>query len=51
MNLELRAEVFNVFNHTQFFSPDGNITNGASFGQVRRAQDPRLIQLAMRFTF
>ena len=50
-NLEFRTEIFNVFNHTQFFSPDGNITDGASFGQVSRAQDPRLIQLALRVTF
>ena len=51
MKLEFRAETFNVFNHTQFFNPDGNITDGSSFGQVSRAQDPRLIQLAVRLTF
>ena len=51
MKLEFRTEIFNVFNHTQFFNPDGNITDGASFGQVSRARDPRLIQLAMRLTF
>ena len=31
---EFRAEFFNVFNHTQFFNPDGNITDGSQFGQV-----------------
>jgi len=51
MNLEFRTELFNVFNHTQFFNPDGDITDGASFGQVSRAQDPRLVQLALRLTF
>jgi hypothetical protein len=51
MKLEFRTEIFNVFNHTQFFNPDGNITDGASFGKVSRARDPRLIQLAMRLTF
>jgi hypothetical protein len=50
-NLEFRTEFFNVFNHTPCFSPDGNITNGATFGQVSRAQNPRLIQLALRQTF
>ncbi len=50
-SLEFRSEVFNVFNHTGFFNPDGNITDGSSFGQVSRAQDPRLIQLALKLTF
>jgi hypothetical protein len=49
--LEFRTEVFNVFNHTQFFNPDGDIADGTSFGQVSRAQDPRLIQLAVRLNF
>jgi hypothetical protein len=51
MKLEFRAEIFNVFNHTQFLNPDGNITDGTTFGQVSRARDPRLIQLAVRLTF
>lgn len=49
--LEFRTEVFNVMNHTQFENPDGNITDGAAFGQVSRARDPRLIQVALRLTF
>jgi hypothetical protein len=49
--LEFRTEIFDVFNHTQFFNPDGNITDGSSFGRVSRAQDPRLIQLALKVTF
>jgi hypothetical protein len=40
-----------VLNHTQFLNPDGNITDGASFGTVNRARDPRLMQLALRLTF
>jgi hypothetical protein len=49
--LEFRTEFFNVFNHTQFFNPHGDITGGASFGSVSRARDPRLIQLALRLSF
>jgi hypothetical protein len=49
--LEFRTEIFNVMNHTQFFNPDGNITDGPNFGQVSRARDPRLIQLALRLNF
>lgn len=50
-NLEFRTELFNIFNHTQFFNPDGDITDGSTFGQVSQARDPRLIQLALRLTF
>jgi len=50
-SLEFRTEVFNVFNHTQFFGPNGNIAEGTTFGQVQRARSPRLIQLALRLTF
>ena len=49
--LEFRTEVFNLMNHTQFLNPDGNLTDGASFGMVSRARDPRLLQLALRLTF
>ncbi|HET9305077.1 MAG TPA: carboxypeptidase regulatory-like domain-containing protein [Candidatus Sulfotelmatobacter sp.] len=49
--LEFRTEFFNVMNHTQFFNPDGNITDGPNFGQISRARDPRLIQLALRLNF
>jgi hypothetical protein len=49
--LEFRGELFNAFNHPQFFQPDGNITNGADFGRVKRARDPRLVQFALKFYF
>jgi hypothetical protein len=51
--LQLRLETFNVFNHTQFFGPqavNGNISSPL-FGQVVKAASPRLIQLAVKFTF
>ena len=50
-NLEFRTEIFNVMNHTQFYAPDGDITDGLAFGRVSRTRDPRLIQLALRLTF
>jgi hypothetical protein len=49
--LEFRGEVFNVFNHAQFFQPDGNITDGSDFGRVKRARDPRLVQFALKLKF
>lgn len=51
--LELRAEAFNVFNHSQFFGPNavnGNISS-ANFGQIQTASPPRLMQLAARISF
>jgi hypothetical protein len=57
-------QVFNIFNHTQFLNPDGQLgdaqfdysTNpngtpvaGGLFGEITRARDPRQIQLALRF--
>jgi hypothetical protein len=40
-----------MFNHTQFNNPDGNTTDGSDFGRILRAQQPRLIQLAVKFYF
>jgi hypothetical protein len=49
--LQFRAEFFNAFNHAQFYVPDGNITDGPTFGQVSKARDPRLIQFALKLLF
>ncbi|HEX3987337.1 MAG TPA: carboxypeptidase regulatory-like domain-containing protein [Acidobacteriaceae bacterium] len=49
--LELRAEAFNVFNHSQFFGSsavEGNI-GSATFGQIVSAAPPRLMQMSARF--
>jgi len=50
-HIDFRAEFFNIFNHTQFFNPDGNTSDGAQFGQVTQARDPRLMQFALKFFF
>ena len=50
-HFDFRAEFFNIFNHTQFFTPDGNTSDGAQFGQVTQARDPRLVQFALKFFF
>jgi hypothetical protein len=51
VRLEFRVDFFNVANHTKFFNPDGNITDGGDFGRVTRAADPRLMQLALKLYF
>jgi len=51
--LQFRLETFNTFNHAQFFGPvavDGDIGSHL-FGQVVRAAPPRLVQVALKFTF
>ncbi len=50
-HFEFRAEFFNIFNHTQFLNPDGNISDGADFGRIKRARDPRNVQFAVKFAF
>jgi hypothetical protein len=51
--LQFRAEAFNVFNHTQFQNPSGNINNNGlgGFGYVNSARDPRIMQVALKFLF
>jgi hypothetical protein len=49
--IQFRAEFFNAFNHTQFFNPDGNFSDGSNFGRITRARDPRLIQFALKFYY
>jgi Carboxypeptidase regulatory-like domain len=48
--IELRLEMFNVWNHAQFNNPSGNINSGL-FGRVTTAKDPRILQLAGKFYF
>ncbi len=48
---QFRAELFNVFNHTNFSNPDGNLSDGPQFGQITQAAAPRQIQFALKFYF
>lgn len=53
-SLDLRIEAFNLFNHAQFYGPasvDGEVNDLQTFGHVVSAVDPRLVQLAAKFTF
>jgi hypothetical protein len=49
-NLQFRAELFNAFNHAQFWGPTGNILN-SSFGFVTGAGSARIGQVGMKFIF
>jgi hypothetical protein len=47
---QFRADIFNLFNKTEFVNPDGNFSN-TTFGQILQARDPRLVQFALKFYF
>jgi Carboxypeptidase regulatory-like domain len=49
---QFRAELFNIFNHTNLYNPDGHFSDGPTeFGKITEAQDPRLVQFALKFFF
>ncbi len=47
---QFRADIFNLFNKTQFVNPDGNFSD-TTFGQIQQARDPREVQVALKFYF
>jgi len=47
LNLEGRAEFYNLANHPNFYTPDTGITDG-NYGQISQAFDAREIQFAMK---
>jgi hypothetical protein len=65
VHAEFRAEFFNIFNHSQFLNPDGNISDATfnsdgvtvntqtpgNFGRVLHTREPRQIQFALKFSF
>jgi hypothetical protein len=50
LEVELRADAFNIFNNVEFSNPDTNIGD-PNFGQVSNTADPRIIQLALHVKF
>ncbi len=51
MNLEIRGDMFNVFNHTNFANPDGTLGD-STFGQVINPEGgQRVIQIGAHFRF
>ena len=58
MNVQFRAEFFNLFNHPQFYmdglgdSGQQDINTPSSFGVINNTvNNPRLVQFALRFAF
>ncbi len=48
--IQLRAESYNTFNHTQWSGIDTGFTDG-NFGQITSTNDPRTWQFGGKFTF
>ena len=62
VNFQVRADAFNVINHTNFSSPSGSLTvtavgttptfaTSSGFGQITGTQNPRQMQVSARFFF
>jgi len=50
-NIQFRVEAFNVFNNVRFNTPSVTLSAPSTFGNILSAQDPRIMQLAMKYTF
>lgn len=48
--IQLRVEAFNVFNHVNYNQP-GNFIGTPTFGAITSAQDGRIIQLGIKYSF
>jgi hypothetical protein len=48
--IEFRAEAFNLPNHTNPFDPVTTLTSN-TFGRIQSANDPRILQLALKYVF
>ena len=49
-SFEIRGEFFNLFNHANFANPNAAL-GSPTFGQIRSAQDGRIIQVGAKITF
>jgi len=50
VNLQFRAEFFNLFNHPNFNLPD-NFLGSPTFGVISSAKEPRHIQFGLKLLF
>jgi hypothetical protein len=48
--LQVRVEAFNLWNQTQFRQP-GNVIGTPTFGQITTAEDGRIVQVAIKYSF
>jgi hypothetical protein len=51
IHTDIRWEAFNVLNHARFNNPGTTLSSGNSFGIISSAQDPRIMQVALKVVF
>jgi len=49
--LQIRGEAFNVLNGVRYGIPSVTVAGSTTFGKILSAQDPRIIQVAMKYVF
>jgi len=49
--LQFRGELFNVFNHVNFYNPSLDVNSTATFGELQSAFPARVVQLSLRYAF
>ena len=49
--LQVRAEAFNVTNSVRFNNPGTTLSTPSTFGIINSAMDPRIMQMALKYTF
>lgn len=49
--ISFRAEAFNALNFVNFTTLTLGISNSTTFGQFSAAEDPRVFQLSLRYSF
>jgi hypothetical protein len=47
VRFQFRLDMFNAFNHVNFYKPDTNLSSG-TFGRLTGAFSPRLMQAALK---
>ena len=48
--IQIRSDLFNAFNHTQWAAPSENLTS-TTYGQINSTRDPRIVQVSLRLSF
>jgi hypothetical protein len=51
MDLQFRAEFFNLFNTVNLNNPGTTVATSSSFGRITGAGDPRIMQFGLKFVF